>query len=203
MFNDASSFLNPIHFFSVSADCYFLKNPKELASTPYLLGNSCDLSGERECAKVYIGWSEKGLFFHFDVKASLDDESKIELFIDTRDVKTSGYNTRFCHHFFFSPSSKQEKTHFRNPEEMHPLCPQNLLESHFKKEKSSFKAEIFIPKECLTGYEPHQLGRLGFTYRVSSDGSTQHFSVLSSDYNFEELPALWASLNLTTYNGKS
>lgn len=171
----------------------------------FLLPSSSLITAERPFASVRAGWSFWGLRFLFTINKPfervvfprIDQGDAVEIFIDTRDVKTSGFNTRFCHHFFFLPEIKSgvqcgEKTHFRG-EERHALCdPENLFLQvvHAKK---TYEMAIGIPAECLVGYDPEEMQRFGFTYRIHRVGKDpMHFSSLSQEFQFEEQPSLWA-----------
>jgi hypothetical protein len=121
--------------------------------------------------------------------------------IDTRDVKTAGFNTRFCHHFFFLSEPVEglvagEITRFRT-EDTHELCDPQDLKVISSRKKNSYTMNLFIPGSCLYGYDPDQFNRLGFTYRLNrAHGFPQHFSVVSEDYQIEQQPSLWSSLRL-------
>ena len=135
---DEDSFaLSPVNFFQLSVDCHYAANG--LSEQKYFLPNTSQLCGEEYFAKVALGWNEKGLEclvevsqpFHQAYYPVVTRGDSVELMVDTRDVKTSGYNTRFCHHFFFLPEAIEgiqagELTRFRT-EDRHELCdPQDL-----------------------------------------------------------------------------
>ena len=202
--------LNPVHFFALAADC---KNLTKAEKTPslatHLLPSTHHLTREESFAKIAMGWHEEGLSFLVQAtgrsfRSSYPDLEKgdsVELWIDTRDVKSAGFNTRFCHHFFFliqevEGITKGEITHFRT-EDSHPLCDANLLQSTAAIKKDGYKLKIFIPSQCLYGYDPKQFDRLGFTYRINrTAGAPQHFAVVSKDYQIDQQPSLWGSLKL-------
>ncbi|MCC5832448.1 MAG: hypothetical protein JJU12_05325 [Chlamydiales bacterium] len=198
--------LVPVHFFQIQADCPYGKRLAEKHRLPDL----SKLNGERPFADLYMGWSEEGISLKVEVEGRFDQPDfpnfqtadSIELFFDTRDVKRSGYNTRFCHHFYFLPERIQnngervqagEATRFRT-EERHELCdPEKLV---IKKGKKGI-FEIFLPAESLHGYDPSQFSRLGFTYRINRiNGASQVFSAHDEDFSIEQQPSLWASFRL-------
>ncbi len=206
-FNEPIS-LNPIHFFSISADCNYID--KDFPSlSEGILPATDQLTGEESFAKVSMGWNEKGIGLLIVVSQAakkscfpkVEEGDSVELFFDTRDLKTAGFNTRFCHHFYFLPNEvegqyKGEKTHFRT-EDSHPLCDPSFLICQTELKKKEYKMKIFIPSHCLYGYDPKQLNRLGFTYRINRyGGAPQHFSVMTQEYHIEQQPSLWASLVL-------
>jgi hypothetical protein len=201
--------LSPISFFALSLSCNEYKNSS--LTKKHLLADLSPLHGSRAFAKVSMGWSDKGIRVCVEQKrtefvTSFPDFFKgdaIELFFDTRDVKTTGYNTKFCHHFYFLPNSTEQEenkggeiTRFRG-EETRPLCDPHLLEVFSTFQKGASSIHIFIPKEALFGYDPHQFRRIGFTYRIRHhDGRVQDFSCNSLEVATEQQPSLWASLEL-------
>lgn len=209
--------LSPVNFFQFSLDCCFIKEgdsfpffdltKKELEK--YLLPDTSSLCGEDSFSKFYMGWNKGGIYakviidqpFKESNYPKVTDGDSVELFFDTRDVKTSGYNTRFCHHFYFLPEAVEghqagEITHFRT-EERHELCDPQELKVKYQSLGKTYSIEIFIPSQCLNGYDPEQFNRMGFTYRVNRfHGKSQHFSVVSEDYQLEQQPSLWSSLRL-------
>jgi hypothetical protein len=217
--NDNQEFvpITPINFFQISADCMHAAHGKEKAFPfltkqnfqKYLLPDTSGLCSEESFAQVAVAWHEDGLeaFVNIDYPfkrafyPEVDRGDSVELFIDTRDVKTSGFNTRFCHHFFFLAEGVEghiagEITRFRT-EDTHPLCDPTDLKVKSLCQHSSYCLHIFIPSHCLYGYDPEQFNRLGFTYRINrSEGFSQHFSVVTDDYQIEQQPSLWGSLRL-------
>lgn len=212
MFEETVVSLTPVNFFQIGFDCASVdakaKNGLQ-KSQRHLLPDTSALCNEEHFAKVWLGWHHDGLEAYAEVrqpvqKCSFPDfinGDSIELFIDTRDVKTSGFNTRFCHHFFFLPEavdgrSAGEVTRFRT-EDVHELCDPNELKVKSQLKSQSYHMQIFIPSHCLYGYDPDQFDRMGFTYRINRpDGSPQHFSVVSEDFQVEQQPSLWSSARL-------
>jgi hypothetical protein len=205
--------LEPVHFFAFQFDCHQVRSDK-LDKRHFLADLSSFHGKETPFAKIALGWHDKGIYCEVHIERAFDhpqfpkitEGDSIELFFDTRDVKTTGFATRFCHHFFFLPVSVQtsegdvvhagEISRFRS-EGTHPLCDSSLLIVTTKKEKKKCILNIFIPLECLHGYDPTQFDRLGFSYRINRVNDTaQHFSANSADFSIENQPSLWASLKL-------
>ena len=212
MFGEEFPQLAPVTFFGLSVDCHQQKKPGlEALGRKYLLPDTSELCGEDSFADVALAWSQEGLSAHVKIQQSfqecyfplVEEGDSVEFFIDTRDIKTSGYNTRFCHHFFFLPKEDEghiagEKTHFRT-DNRHDLCNPALLQVKAAFKKNSYTLQIYIPSECLHGYDPAQFDRLGFSYRINRyRGDSQHFSVLSEEYQMEQQPSLWSSVSLIT-----
>ena len=215
MFGDDFIPLEPVNFFALSCDCYYHEyDPKKDLGSKFILPDTSGLCGEDTFAEVAMAWSNDGITIQVKVDEPCEHVSysdvtqgdSVELFFDTRDVKTSGYNTRYCHHFFFLPKEIDEhiageKTHFRT-EDVHELCDPKQLKVISSLKKSSYTLKIFLPSQCLYGYDPEQFDRLGFTYRINRfNGIPQHFSVVSQEYQLEQQPSLWSSVRLIHGNG--
>jgi hypothetical protein len=202
--------LDPVHFFSLELDCHYLPSKTtELSAKVFQLPDTSPLCREASFAKVSLAWSHDGITIA--LKSSLSTTSAVfptvsqgdslELFFDTRDLKSAGFNHRFCHHFYFLPEEDEgvqagEITRFRT-EDSHELCDSSLLKVRTQKAARGYAMHVFIPKECLHGYDPDQFDRLGFTYRINrSSAPAQHFSVTSNNYAIDQQPSLWSSLRL-------
>lgn len=200
--------VNPAHFFALTATCQY-HNPKKRS----LLPNLSFFYDEAPFAEISLQWSEKGLYAFVTSSIALSKTAfpdfrsgdSIEFFIDTRDVKTAGFLTRYCHHFCFLPESFEENseiiqareiTRFRG-EESHPLAEPSLFWVETEKSRRGYRTQIFIPKEALFGYDPLQFDRMGFTYRINSfSHEPQVFSVPANEVMIEASPSHWASLKL-------
>ena len=207
LFDDLPSF-SPVQFFGVTAELPSFRG-KFKPSKESLLPSTSDLLGETSFGDVYAGWNIDKLVFHIEVnqpfqkisEADFRKGDSCEIFIDTRDSKTKGVISRFCHHFVFFPALTQnfygrEITRFRN-DDMHPLCHPEDLHVDIHVEKGGYTLAIEIPSHCLHGYDPLSFSRLGFTYRLNrAEGTPQHFAVSSEEYIIEQHPATWGTLNL-------
>lgn len=205
--------LRPIGFFQIGFSSPYIpfKNWEEsIKKKQYQIPDTSLLCHQTPFANLHMGWNEEGLCFKIQVDQKprhiyfpdIQQGDSIEIFIDTRDMKTSGYNTRFCHHFFVLPEAVEghqlgERTHFRT-EDKHPLCDPAELQLKLQNTKTGYLAYLFIPASCLHGYDPEQFSRLGFTYRINRYHDTpQCFSASSDEYPIEQQPSLWSSVQLT------
>lgn len=214
--------LAPINYYQVVADCrqLELEEKKTAPAFPWITEKHFDsyklpatdtFTSDPLIGLVAVGWSEQGLecvvrFDQGSVNQYGFEAVKIEFFIDTRDLKNVGYNTRFCHHFVVSlnvdvPDLQPfatEVTRFRNTEESHPHCDPLELKTVKSTDKRATFINLWIPAHCLFGYDPKQLNRLGFTYRITVPGmDPQHFAVLSQEFHIDQQPSLWATLCLS------
>lgn len=208
MFEDVPS-LCPVQFFGMSTDCLFLNKGTLKADKRYILPSTDELMDEEAFAEGYAAWNFEKLTFLFDIQIPFQnvDETdirkgdSIELFIDTRDLKSRPTISKFCHHFVFYPTQIQgffgrEVTRFRG-DDAHRLChPEDLIVKPQIKTKS-YSILIEIPSDCLCGFDPMSFPRIGFTYRINrTGGPAQHFAVSSQEYVIEHHPATWGTLKL-------
>ncbi|MBS0615727.1 MAG: hypothetical protein JSR58_04150 [Verrucomicrobia bacterium] len=192
----------PMHFFGLSLEVPEGKKGKALPSTS-------DLFGETSFADVHFSWTQEGIALEVRVKHSLKDVvypdfekgDAFEFFFDTRDLKTAGFPTRFCHHFLVLPKEVQsvqclELTRFRT-DDTHPLADGGdiLVKPTFA--LKGYALQILFPAHVLHGYDPRVFDRLGFTYVLHrAGGAPQHFALSSRFYSVEQQPSLWASIQL-------
>lgn len=200
----------PIHLVDLEFKCFYRDpNKKERLPSQFLLPSTSSLCHENPFALVSASWSEEGLFFNVESDQpaqesfypSLERGDAIEIFIDTRNLKSSGFNTRFCHHFFFLPQSASghlcgEITRFRT-DDKHDLCDPKELFFKTDKNKKGYEMMIRISSHAMTGYDPNDFDKIGFSYRISGQGGrTQHFSSVSDSFPIEQRPSLWSQMKL-------
>lgn len=182
---------------------------KDPFKDPFLLPSLSVLLDEEDFAIVALSYGERGIYISIEINQPFQEVSfpkvqqgdGIEIFIDTRDVKTSGSLHKFCHHFIFLPKpvsdvSACEVTRLR-AEDSHPLADSSLLhvESQFYKE--SYQLNIHIESEALFGFDPKQMPRIGFAYKIHrARGPCQNFSHSDAEFQIEKYPHLWPSLLL-------
>lgn len=199
MLKDMSA-IAPVHFFSFELP---LKKRKTLQELPVLT----DLTGEKAFAKVSIRYDTDGIELNVDVSIPVKDVhyphvergDAVEIFIDTRCVKTNKTFTPFCHHFTFLPEliddiQGVERTKFRG-NETRPLADSELLHPTVSYTKSGYEMDIHLPKEVLYGYHLEKKTKIGFAYRIyRAGGSPQHFGM--PEAGIEKDPSLWPTLIL-------
>lgn len=208
--------LLPASLFEMGFSCPYL--PAKVASKlikedRYLVPEAPFLLKEEPFAKLHMGWNEEGLHFFLQCDRPFTDVfypdfargDALQLFIDTRNNKSTTILTKFCHQFLFLPKEidgvqSLEITRFRT-DDQHELCDPKELHSTAAFQKNSYTMHIFIPTQCLHGYDPAECNRIGFTYCVHAVGGfKQHFSAHSEEFTFESLPALWSNVRLSREN---
>lgn len=203
--------LAPLEFFSLEGQVHYSKEPPSPAQMKrkFLLPDTTGWLAEERFADVALAWSHAGITIQVFVGKPFEEAfypkyaegDAVELFFDTRDLKTAGFATRFCHQFVFLPQAvqgiiAQEVSHFRT-EDTHPLCDAAELQVVPLMGKKDYALQIFIPSHCLHGFEPSTFDRIGFTCRIHRfRGAPQHFALSSQHFSLEQHPRLWASLTL-------
>ena len=180
----------------------------------YRLADFAELEGRRTFADVRVGWSAAGLTINVRVEGKrqrpwcresrLDDSDGLQLWIDTRDTHSIHRAGRFCHRFVFLPfgGGRDLSLPFadqllvdRARENAKPVRPE-VLSARSEKRVNGYLLEAFVPAAALTGYDPAEYPRLGFTYAVlDRELGEQTFSV-GSELPYPADPSLWGTLEL-------
>ena len=165
-------------------------------------------------ADVRAAWNDGGLFFTVRVEGKqqpawcretrIDESDGLHLWIDTRDTHNIHRASRFCHRFAFLPTGggrlldkpvADQLLINRARENAKPIRP-GALGVRSEKRIDGYLVEGHIPAEVMTGFEPAEHSRLGFTYAVlDRELGWQTFS-LASEFRFQEDPSLWGTLEL-------
>lgn len=200
----------PASFFQMSFDIEQLKGSSEVPfKKPYLLPHLDDLLDEDPFAQVAIAYHSKGLYISIKVDKPFEEAhypkielgDAVEIFIDTRNLKSVGSLHKFCHHFvaFAKPIDNHsffEVTRLRM-EDSHPLCDPSLLHCDVEFRKKDYTMHLFIEADALFGYDPVECKKLGFSYIIHGKNyRPQHLQFSSEQYLIHKYPASWACLNL-------
>lgn len=182
----------------------------------YRLAGIAELEEVARAADFRMAWSEEGLALAAHVMGKQqppwcrtsrpEDSDGVQIWIDTRDVHNVHRAGRFCHRFLFMPVGGGS----RLDQPVAQWMPINRAKEHPKaikpgqiqlrsvKRPGGYLLEAFLPAETLTGFDPHEYPRLGFTYAIlDRELGEQTFSV-GSPMPYEEDPSLWATLELVS-----
>lgn len=180
----------------------------------YRLVGLAELEGRNMPADLRAAWSEAGLAFTVIVQGKQqapwcrpskpEDSDGVQFWIDTRDVHNVHRATRFCHRFLFLPSGggqgldqplaiwlpiNRAKDHPR------PIQP-DWLKVLSRPQPGGYLLDAFIPAKALTGFDPVEHPRLGFTYAVMDRELGEQTLGVGSPMPYQEDPSLWATLEL-------
>ncbi len=172
------------------------------------------LEGAPEFADVRMAWNEHGLVFNVRATGKRrqpwcrhsrpTDSDGLHVWIDTRDTQTIHRASRFCHRFVMLPAGGGKKYEQavaavepinRARENPKPI-PAGMLQVRSERRVDGYVLEACVPTEALTGYDPSEHPKLGFTYHIlDSELGDQTLSCPAS-LPMSEDPSLWASLEL-------
>jgi len=180
----------------------------------YRLVSFAELENRATPADVRAAWSEAGLAFTVRVEGKRqtpwcretqpDESDGLQVFIDTRDVHNIHRAGRFCHHFVFLPGGGRRLEAAlaqwlpinRAREQPRAIRPEHL-QVRSEKRINGYLLQAFIAAEALTGFDPDEHPRLGFTYAVIDRELGQQTLAVGSPMPYQEDPSLWATLELT------
>ena len=173
-----------------------------------------ELEEQSATADVRVAWSEAGLSLAARIEGKRqppwcrasrpEDSDGLQVWIDTRDVRNIHRAGRFCHRFIFLPSGggrrldepvAQWLSINRAREHPRPVSPEQL-KVRSEKRVHGYVLEAMIPAEALTGFDPQEHPRLGFTYAVIDRELGEKTLSLGEPMPYQEDPSLWATLEL-------
>jgi len=210
--------LSPRFLFRFSAPCLYTSKKWTTVGVDldesYRLPSLGELEGMKTLADVRFGWNEAGLLFKVQVSGKqkpmwcrgnkLEDSDGIQLWIDTRDTHNIHRASRFCHRFIYLPAGGGREFELpvadqlivdRARENANPVRP-GKLQIFAAKRADGYVLSGWIPEEALTGYNPAEHPKLGFTYwLLDRERGEQTFSC-GSEFPFAADPSLWGTLEL-------
>jgi hypothetical protein len=168
----------------------------------------------RGYADLRAGWNEQGLFFSVAVtgkrssvwcrETKPEDSDGLQLFIDTRDTHNIHRASRFCHRFLFMPAGAGRQNLEpladqllvdRARENANPVRPGQLRAQALTK-SGGYQLSAFIPGAALTGFNPQDNPRLGFTYLLLDRELGEQCFSCGLEFPFPSDPSLWGTLQL-------
>ena len=173
------------------------------------------LEGQAEMADIRAAWSEAGLAFSVRVQGKLqppwcrdsrvEDSDCFQVWIDTRDVHNVHRAGRFCHRFIFLPAGAGRRMDqpiaqplpINRARELPRPAQPGQLRVRSEKRADGYLLETFIAASALTGFDPEEHPRLGFTYAVLDRELGEQTLGVGSPMPYQEDPSLWATLELT------
>ena len=179
----------------------------------YRMLQLAELDGERTFGDVRAAWSDEGLAFNLRVEGKrqplwcrdsrLEDSDGLQVWIDTRDTHNVHRASRFCHRFMFMPGGGRKATDpvadqliiNRARENARSIRPQDLrVRSEIR--PTGYTLEGCIPAAAMTGFEPAEHPRLGFTYAIyDRELGLQTYSA-GTEYPYDEDPSVWSTLEM-------
>jgi hypothetical protein len=215
----SESLLSPAFLFRFSCGCrkasvlWPERGAVELTGE-YALPSFGELEGRRRFADLRMGWNEQGFGLALRVtgkaqacwcrETRVEDSDGLSVWLDTRDAHNIHRANRFCHRFVFLPfggGSRAEQPVAvllpinRARELPKPIEPR-VLRAESARLKDGYELKTFIPGSAITGFDPAEHPRLGFSYAViDRELGWQTFSV-GPEFPFVEDPSLWGTVEL-------
>lgn len=203
-------------FFKFSSPCPFMVDPPVIDGSiaewthAHRMPDLCGIDGKEPFAEFYMAWNEDGLYFAFDVlgDAAVVVESKrplrgdgLQLWVDTRDVRDAHRASRFCHHFYFLPGKGKRRAvggqiRLRRAGAHSRLNESRDLIVATKSRRKGYTMEIHIPAHALTGFDPEENSRLGFTYLLRDRKLGRQFWSADEPLPVAYDPSLWGTVVL-------
>jgi len=211
--------VSPLFLFRVSVPCWYRRQlwSEDGASLEprYRLPSFGELEGKSLFADLRMAWSEEGLAFQLTVIGKshvpwcradrLEDSDGLHVWIDTRDTRTIHRASMFCHRFSFLPFGTGSGLNSpvarivpisrakENPKTLSAGGPRVCSEKRI----GGYALGAMIPASALTGYDPEEYPRLGFSYAITDRELGWQTFTLGAEFPFTSDPSLWGTLELT------
>lgn len=211
--------LAPTFLFRFSTPCLYVKEiwPESglRLDESYRLPSFGELEGRPLFADVRGAWSERGFSFWVQVTSKrqmpwcrdsrLDDSDGFSVWIDTRNTKNIHRASRFCHRWAFLPTGGGRRLAEPvaaplpiNRAKEHPKPPPaNSLRVRSAMRVDGYVLEAHIASSALTGFDPDEHPRIGFSFAVIDRELGWQTFTLGPEFPFVEDPSLWGELELT------
>lgn len=180
----------------------------------YALPSFGELEGRPKFADVRAAWSQEGLLLTVQVagkkqnvwcRASRPEDSDgLHVWIDTRDTHNIHRASRFCHRFALLPAgggSAETQPAARllminRARENPKSVADSTLGIRARVRSGGYALQAYLPAAALTGFDPAEHPRLGFTYAVIDRELGWQTFTMGPEFPFDEDPSLWGSLEL-------
>ncbi len=161
-----------------------------------------------------LAWSEDGLAFSARIEGKRqpiwcrasrpEDSDGVQLWIDTRDVRNVHRAGRYCHRFLFLPAGAGKGLEeplvqwlpIDRAREHPRAIPAAALAIRSTPFSDGYRLDAFIAAPALTGFDPAEHPRLGFTYAVFDRELPLQTFTVGPPFPFEDDPSTWATLEL-------
>ena len=216
-----SELINPSFLFNLSAN--FLrttakwdKNGVELDEKFMIPNFHAELGEGPNYADLRMAWNDDGLLISLRTAGKNRDpecdESKargsdsLMLLIDTRNTKTIHRANRFCHQFQFSPfgsvnSSDQpfaQMLSIHRAKELPKPVEKDRIKIRSDRTNDGYQLQAFVPGDAITGWDPSEHARIGFSYFILDKELGQQTFSLGLEFPVSSDPSVWGTLELRT-----
>ena len=177
-----------------------------------LLPDLMALDGKDSFADVYFGWREDGVYLGFEIKGAPGLEIQptrplkgdgIQVWLDTRDVRSAHRASRFCHHFYFLPTGGTSnrpvaaQVRIRRARAQDKPCEPQSITVAARVTKKGYRLSAYLPSDILIGFEPDDNTRFGFTYLIRDRKLGRQYWTADEPLPVSYDPSLWGTIVLT------
>lgn len=173
-----------------------------------------EFEGRRKFADLRIAWSEEGLLFTVQVtgkrqsvwcrSSRIEDSDGLHVWVDTRDTHNIHRASRFCHRFAFLPTgggaSEDQPFGRLLPIDRARENPKSIGDAALRVRaavsRNGYSLQAHVPAAALTGFDPREHSRLGFTYAVIDREQGWQTLSMGPQFPIDHDPSLWGSLEL-------
>ncbi len=214
----AEPLVPPTFLFRYAAPCYYLPATQKKAAAAlgeeYRLPSFLPLDGGPEGPDTRAGWNESGITLSVRVTGKkqlpwcrdnrIEDSDGFHVWIDTRDTHNIHRAGRFCHCFVFMPTGGGNRLDEpvgdqllinRARENAKAIRP-GVLTVRSEKRGDGYILEAVIPAAALTGFDPVEHPKLGFTCAVIDREIGELTFNCGPEFSYRDDPSLWATLEL-------
>ncbi len=211
--------ISPVFLFRFAVPCQYRRRLWGTAGgklePKYRIPSFGELEGKKPFADLRIAWNGQGLALQLRVTGKsqapwcrstrMEDGDGLHIWIDTRDTHTIHRASRYCHRFAFLPAGGGTRLQspiarwlpiHRAKESPSPVIP-SQLRVRSEKRANGYMLEALIPSSTLTGFDPSEHPRLGFSYAIIDRELGWQTLSVGSEFPFMEDPSLWGTLELT------
>lgn len=172
------------------------------------------LDGAVPFADVRLGWSTRGLAISLTVRGKQqhpwcrhsrwESSDGMCVWISTRETANIHRANRFCHQFVFLPLGRGpqldkpvvEHVMIQRATEHPKTLPAGALQIRSARHRDGYSLRAAIPAIALTGFDPDEHRRWGFSYAVMDRELGIQRLALSDEYPVASDPSLWSTLEL-------
>ena len=204
--------------------CYYMETlPKDVDSVDFpekyvfpdfTVLESAETSPKESPLEVRGAWNAEGLAFQFRLVGQqkmpfcranqLMLSDRVELWLDTRDVRNVHRATKFCHGFALMPlgggEDGQKPMFFSQPinrAKEHPNdIPRGSVSISSRIIPQGYVVTVHLSAKALTGYYPDEFPRLGIAWAVYDRTLGEITLTSAAPFPFREDPSLWFTLEL-------
>jgi hypothetical protein len=210
----------PAFLFRIATTCYYFdgrwtKDGAPLAERHVIASFHAELNMGPRFAELRLAWNEAGLYVHLRVTGKkqgpwcrdtrIDESDGLSLLIDTRDTQSIHRAGRFCHRFVFLPQGSgrllSEPTaklvEIQRARENPKPPPAGSLQVLSEKRIDGYLLNAFISAKAITGFDPAEHPRMGFSYAIADRELGWQTFNLGPEFPFLLDPSLWGTLELT------